>query len=144
MLTNYVANLIIDNIIGRNSGMNVGPDIYVGLSTTTPAVDGTNVTEPSGNGYARVLIGYYGQSATLKMSAASAGASSNAEEIHFPKATGAWGSCTYAVFYDAATGGNLLFFSQLVDDLGDPAPISPVLNNVAIIEVGKLDISITA
>lgn len=135
-MTRYLANLVLDHIGARNNGVALGVDIWVGLSTTTPAADGTNVTEPSGNGYARSLLGSYGQAATLKMGAASAGASTNTAIIFFPKATGNWGECTYFLIYDDPTAGNLLAFGVLT------ASITPVSGDVPIVEVGALDLSL--
>jgi len=72
---------------------------YWALSTTTPAADGTNVTEPSGNGYTRVTV------AAGDMSAAASGAIDNAAIVAFPEATGSWGTVTYILVYDVASGG---------------------------------------
>lgn len=80
------------------------PTIYVGLSTTAPADDGTNVTEPA-NGYARV------QTAAADWNNASGTApavTSNNEIITFPEATGSWGTITHFVFYSSSTGGTFL------------------------------------
>lgn len=98
----FFANKAIDNFTGVAA---YSPATrYVGLSTTAPNDDGTGVTEPSGNGYARVL-------ADGKFAAAAAKSASNNAKISFPQSTGAWASgapLAYAVFYDAITGGNML------------------------------------
>jgi hypothetical protein len=72
---------------------------YWALSTTTPAADGTNVTEPVGNGYIRATV------TAASMAAAAAGAIDNSVVITFPEATGSWGTVTYVLVYDVASGG---------------------------------------
>jgi hypothetical protein len=72
---------------------------YFALSTTTPAADGTNVTEPVGNGYARAEV------LAASMAAAAAGAIDNSAVITFPEATGSWGTITYMLVYDVSSGG---------------------------------------
>ncbi|KKL60202.1 hypothetical protein LCGC14_2207700, partial [marine sediment metagenome] len=59
---------------------------------------------PVGNGYARPS---FANNKTTWTTAA-AGALSNAIEMAFAAATGAWGTCTYFGIFDAVTGGNLL------------------------------------
>lgn len=133
---NYLKNLVLDHLCGRTASLDVGDAVYVGLSTTAPVADGTNITEPSGNGYARVLIGNPAQSLTLKMGAASNGAITNAEAIMFPEATGAWGTITHFVFFSASTGGNKLGYGTLT------SPISPISGDVPLFRTGELDWSI--
>lgn len=83
---------------------------YLGLSTTTPAVDGTGVTEPVGNGYARVAI----TNNTTNWPAASGRSKSNGAAFTFPTATGAgWGTITHFVLFDASTGGAVRAYGPL-------------------------------
>lgn len=135
--SDYLNNLILEHVVGHTQSINLGGDAYIALATdaTTPLKDGTGITEPSGNGYARVLIGIYGQSATLMMDDASAGVMTNSKEIHFPKATGAWGHCTHVIVYDALTGGNMLAWGELTTH------IDPVNLSVPIIAVGNISIT---
>jgi hypothetical protein len=56
--------------------------VYMALSTTTPTDAGGNVTEPSGNGYARVAIG----NNSTNWNAASGGTVTNKTAITFPEA----------------------------------------------------------
>lgn len=137
MITHYFANKILPLLIGKASTLNSATSIYVGLSTTEPDADGTNVTEPSGNGYARVLLGHSSQSMTQKMGEISAGEVSNDEIIYFPEATGSWGTITHFCIFDAASGGNLLAYGGL------STPIQPVANTIPIIRIGELTISIS-
>lgn len=105
--TTYLADNILDHILGKTSY--TMPTTWIGLSSTTPALDGTGITEPSGGSYARVpTAGLW--------NAAAAGVSTNSADIAFATATGIWVSgadLTYGVEWDAATGGNVLAYGAL-------------------------------
>lgn len=124
MLTYTCANALVNCLSGQTKSYSYD-DIYLGLSTTAPSRDGTGVSEPSGNGYVRI---------SLKdvMGTPSLGSSNNSEEVHFKAATGPWGTCTHYVIYSAKTGGALLAYGQLTDE------ISPVADTVPIIPVGDI------
>lgn len=98
-------NEILDHIFGK--GSYTPPTIYVGLSTADPGDDGTGLSEPSGNGYARV------QTAASDWNSASGGSLDNAEVIEFSEATGDWGTVTHFALFDTASGGNLLAHGSL-------------------------------
>ena len=56
MMTYKLANRVLEGMCGKSSM--ISSAIYIGLSTTAPARDGTGFTEPSaGAGYKRVLLG---------------------------------------------------------------------------------------
>lgn len=137
MITNYSANKILQALCGKVSTISLGPTAYVGLSTTAPTAMGENVTEPSGNGYARVMLGNYNQNYTQKMGNPASGAISNSEIIYYPEATGSWGTITHFCIYDAQTDGNLLAYGALTTS------ITPTANTIPIIRVGELDISLS-
>ncbi len=88
---------------------------YIALSTTTPTQAGTNFTEPSGNGYARVSV--TNNTTNWVPSSSQPGDGSQQQEngttIQFPDATGSWGTITYFGIYDASTSGNLLAYGAL-------------------------------
>lgn len=136
MLTNTKANEIINLLIGRANLVSIGT-VYIGLSTTTPAAEGTNITEPSGNGYKRVLLGSYNQSMTFKMSAANDKTSTNTDMIAFPEATGSWGTITHLVLFTTESANTPFAYGELT------TPIQPVVNTVAIIRPEELVISLT-
>ena len=94
--------------VGRQLVPNSGlpATIYHGLSTTTPTDTGTNVTEPSGNGYAR-------QAVTLG-TATTAGVRSNTGAVDFAASGGDWGTCTHSVFFTASSGGTAFAFDALL------------------------------
>lgn len=106
--TTFLANKVLDHIDGKTSY--TAPTVYIGLSSTTPALGGTGVTEPASGSYARVVT----SGATWNASAS--GAVTNASTITFPTATGDWltgANLTYGLLYDAATSGNLLGYGAL-------------------------------
>lgn len=106
--TTYLTNSLMNEVFGKTDF--IAPvTLYVGLSTTTPAVGGTNITEPAGNAYARVAV----TNNVTNFPNAAAGAKSNGAAIAFPTATGSWGTVTYFVIYDAASAGNVLAYGAL-------------------------------
>jgi hypothetical protein len=107
MNTTYFLNLVMGNIFRTQTSPAIPATYYVGLSTTTPVIAGTGVTEPlTARAYAR-------QSLASKLTVPAAGVIKNSAQIDFPESTGDWGTITHYVVYDAATNGNLLFFGAL-------------------------------
>lgn len=138
--SNYTAQAILNSMFGKSSNfgsLSSAPTVYVGLSSTKPNADGTNVTEPSGGSYARVAT-----AASDWNTATSADPSviDNANELSFPQATADWLSATnlqYGVLYDAASGGNFLGHGAL-----DTA--KPVTNgDLPKIPAGSLEVTLT-
>lgn len=82
--------------------------LWAGYSTTTPTKAGEDVAEPDGGttGYARIQV------ATADWTRA-ASEVDNDSVIEFPVATGAQGTITHAVLYDAETAGNMVWFGAL-------------------------------
>lgn len=116
-MTNTDTHLVLNNRFGSATATLVAT-YYLGLSTTTPAVDGTGATEPSGNGYARVAI----TNNTTNWPAAANRVKSNGVVFTFPTATPAgWGDATHFLLYDALTGGNLRAYGPLT---GSPVTIA--------------------
>lgn len=88
----------------------VSGGLHLGLSSTTPTKGGSNVTEPSGGNYARKQV------APASFNAAANGACENNADITFNQASADWlsgANITYVVFFDAASGGNLLGYAAL-------------------------------
>lgn len=77
--------------------------VYVALFTAAPTVAGGG-TEVSGGAYARQ---------TVVFTAPVNGQCSNVADVLFPIATSAWGTIVAFGVYDAASGGNLLYFNNL-------------------------------
>lgn len=128
---NYLENNVLDHVVGKTAF--TSPTVYVGLSSTTPAEDGTNVTEPSTGSYARV------STAAGDWNAAAAGATANANAVTFAQASADWvagANLTYLVAYDALTVGNELFYGLLT-------VAKPVLNgDTASFPAGDIDITL--
>jgi hypothetical protein len=103
--SDYWENEALDHLFGK--GSYTPPTIYLALSTADPGEDGTGLSEPSGNGYARAAT------SQADWSAASGGTLDNANAIEFPEATGAWGTVTHFALFDAASGGHLLAHGAL-------------------------------
>lgn len=114
--SNRTAQALLNSLFGKTSNFGAlasAPTIYVGLSSTTPAEDGTNVTEPSAGGYARVATSASDWNAATD---ADPSVVDNAETIAFPAATANWLSgadITHFVLFDASTSGNVLAFGAL-------------------------------
>jgi len=121
-------NEILDHLFGK--GSYTPPTIYVGLSTADPGDDGTGLSEPSGNGYARVAT------AAADWNAASGGALDNANAIEFAEATGSWGTVTHFALFDAATSGNMLAHGSLIQSK------TIVSGDTARFSAGDLDVSL--
>jgi len=86
--------------------------LYIGGSTTTVNVNGTGATEPTDSAYARVAV----TNNTSNWGELSVGVGiKNLTPIEFPTASTVWGTITYAVIYDAPTGGNMLYYSELIN-----------------------------
>lgn len=103
--SDYLENEFIDHITGK--GAYTAPTCYLGLSTADPGEDASGLSEPSGNGYARV------ETEASDWNAASSGSTTNAADISFPAATGSWGTITHVALFDAASGGNMLASGEL-------------------------------
>lgn len=104
--TDFGENMVLDAIFRAGT---VTTPLFAALSTTTPTDAGGNITEPSGNGYARVSFA----SNSTNWAAASGGSNSNATAITFPTASGSWGTVTYLVFFDASSSGNAVAYVAL-------------------------------
>ena len=106
MNTTYFLNLVAANLYCGQNDPAIPTAYYVGLSTTEPALDGTNVTEPSAeDSYARVVL--------TDLSSPVDGVVTNASVVKFTESTGDWGKITHYVIYDGETDGNLLMYGAL-------------------------------
>lgn len=119
-------------VTGASAAAGTGPTtLHVGLFTANPTDTGGG-TEVAGNAYARVAVtsnltnwaGTQGAGTTVA-STGTSGTTSNNGVITFPTPTPAgWGTVTGFGIFDAATGGNLLFWAALtaskVINAGDP------------------------
>lgn len=127
----FLENELLDHVWG-NAAFAPADPLYIGLSTTTPNDDGTNITEPVGGSYARVSV----VNNLTNWPVAVGGAKANGVAVDFPTATGSWGTVTYFFISDAASGGNIYGSGQLTVaktiDSGDTASFA----------IGDLDITL--
>lgn len=137
MISNYAGKQILNAMTGRDSSVYLANPCYLALSSTEPQKDGTGVTEPSGNGYARKLIGQSNYSSYWMMGEPKDNVSTNDKEIHFDEATGDWpNTYQWVCIYNQSTGGNLIAWGKL------STAITVKANTVPLIRVGQLTISI--
>lgn len=103
-LSDYTENALLDHFL-KVSSFSQPSNIYIALSTTDPLDDGSGITEPTGNGYARILCNSW--------SAASGRQKSNSASASIPTPTGSWGTIAYVALFDALSGGNMLAHGAL-------------------------------
>jgi hypothetical protein len=106
--SNYASAAMLNALFGKSSdfgALSSAPDMFLAASTTDPAEDGSNITEPStsGTAYARLDV-----SGTDFVAATDANPSvlTNAGTLSFNQATGAgWGTITHLALMDGGTVG---------------------------------------
>lgn len=132
--SNYSHQALLNSFAGKTSNFGAlasRPTWFVALSTTTPTMAGANITEPSGNGYARVSTAPadWGTASNADPSELS-----NAAVITFPGVTGAgWGTVTHFLLFDASTSGNFLGFGAL------GTPKTPTAGDTPQFGIGEFD-----
>lgn len=117
-MSDYLENKLVDHLF-RGSAFPAPAALHIGLLTTPPSDAGGGV-EVSGGSYARVS---YAPSATnwsntqtsgTGVSTGTGGGTSNSAAITFnPGPTASWGTIQAFGIWDAATGGNLLWWGLL-------------------------------
>lgn len=117
-MSDYLENKLVDQLF-RGQSAPTTTTLYVALYTSAPSDSGGG-TEVSGGAYARVavtssLANWAGtQSAgSTDASSGTGGQTSNNAAITFPTPTAGWGTVTHFAIYDAASGGNELFWGAL-------------------------------
>lgn len=138
MVANNLLKSIL-NLLGGNTS-SIGSAPYLALSTTRPNADGTGVTEPTGYGYERTLLGGSGDTNYMGQPTEVSGkfTITNNKEIHFNEATGSWGTIGYFALFTSKTGGTMYYSGELT------SPISPVEGTVVVIKKDELSISLSA
>lgn len=118
-LSNYVEEFLLNWLRGT-AAPSAPATVYFALSTTDPGEDGSGITEPVGNGYARAA-------GTLAAATDLAGGVSTqpSAEVSFPSPTASWGTITDVALYDASSGGNLLAYGTLTSPQAVGAGNSP-------------------
>lgn len=132
-MSDFLENRLIDHLF-RGQAFAAPTALHVGLLTAAPtdAGGGTEVST-SGTGYGRVaaapsLANWAGTQAagSTVASSGTSGTTSNNNAITFGSPTANWGSIVAFGIYDAASGGNLLWWGSLTVaktvNSGDAAP----------------------
>lgn len=119
-ISNYTENKILD-LLFRGQAYSA-PTIYVALYSAAPSAAGGG-TEITGNAYARVKTAVSAsqglsdwtatQGGTSGASTGTTGNTTNANAVNFPTPTANWGSVGWFGLFDAASGGNLIFWGPL-------------------------------
>lgn len=122
--SNYLEEALLEHLAGIDTF--TSPTIYLGLSSTTPEEDGSNITEPTGGSYARV------ETSSEDWEINESGQLTNATLLQFPQASADWvdqSDLTHVVAFDASTNGNFLFSGAFIQAKpvlnGDTAAIPP-------------------
>lgn len=108
MNSTYFLNCVAGNLFHTKETPAIPTQYYIGLSSSTPDISGSNVNEPSTDaGYKRLLL--------TNLSQPVDGLVSNEQDINFDESTANWGTITHYVIYDSPTveDGNLLMFGEL-------------------------------
>jgi hypothetical protein len=104
--TTYLANKVLDHVVGKTAF--TMPTVYVGLMKADPTAAGTQTSECTYTGYARVLT------SGATWAAAASSANNNAAAITFgTKSGGTDETATHWATFDAATSGNMLSYGPL-------------------------------
>jgi hypothetical protein len=101
--SDYLENKLLDHTL-RNTAYTPPAAVYLGLYSGAPT-DAGGGTELSGFGYARQAITFGDPAA--------AGAIANTVQVAFIANGDDWAQATHFGIFDAASGGNLLFWDPL-------------------------------
>lgn len=126
-LSNYAENKWLDHIL-KTASFTQPTNIYVALSTADPTETGGGLTEPVGNGYARVVCNSWAVAASRT--------TSNSIAVNFAAASGSWGTITHYAIMDAVSGGNMIGYGSL------STPNSVVNGNVVVFAIGEIDVTV--
>ena len=106
MNTVYFLNLAAGNLFRTKTNPPIPSEMWIGLSTTAPNINGTNVTEPAASAG-------YGRGKLDMLEEPSSGVVTNGSNVEFNESTASWGIVTHFVIFDAQNGGNLLQYGPL-------------------------------
>ncbi len=100
--TDYLETSMLNHVL-RNVSYTSPTQPYVALYTVAPTDVGGG-TEVTGGGYARQAVTF---------TAPAPDSVSNTTDVTFPIASAGWGTVVAFGIFDAATGGNLLYYANL-------------------------------
>lgn len=105
--SDYLENKVLDHLLGAVA-YTAPATVYFALYSAAPSDTGGG-TEVGGGGYTRVAV----TNNATNWPAAASGTKRNASTITFPEATATWGTIVAIGILDAATAGNLLFWTTI-------------------------------
>lgn len=134
--SDYLANKLIDFIF-RGQAFVFPATMHAALFTAAPNNSGGGTEVGGGVNYARVavtgsLTNWSGTQAagTTVASTGTGGQISNNNPITFATPSGSWGTLGWVAYYDASSGGNLLFWAPLTVaktvPIGSTSPTFPI------------------
>lgn len=107
--SDYLENKILDHVLSATA-YTAPATLYFSLFTAAPSDSGGGTELTIGTGaYARVAV----TNNSTNFPAASGGSKSNGTVITWPQATTAWGTVLAVGVHDAASAGNLLYWSTI-------------------------------
>lgn len=109
--SNYLYNKILEFMVGNREFTN-SSDFYIALSTTDVSL-GENISEPIGNGYARLHVANNPTNWSINTD----GIVTNNIDLTFNESTAPWGTIKSIVVYDSAIDGNILYSTKLNPEL---------------------------
>jgi hypothetical protein len=129
--SSFVYRKFLNHLLAKQSYSS--PNIYLALAGTTPGVDttGSELNEPSGNGYARKAWSSWNDPVQL----VGPTEVTNSGAINFNQATGDWTpSIVACALVDAASGGNVLAWGDASGSIynGDIAHFNDAAINIAL------------
>lgn len=122
-ISDYLENVLLNLSFGAVAWPGGRPATHYIALYTSPPSDSGGGTQVSGGGYARKSVSANGTNYGVTAMVAS-----NNLDISFTAATAAWGTVTHFGIFDAASGGNLLFWAPLAAEktvaIGDTITIA--------------------
>lgn len=109
-----------DHLLGKTDIGAIG-DLWMALFTSNPGDAGSQASEVTGTGYARINV-------TSLMTAfdATTGIAVNSSAINFGSPGSDWGTPAYAGFLSASSGGTMKYYEALPDPRPAPSGGRPV------------------
>jgi hypothetical protein len=130
---------VLGHVLGI-AAMPMPPQPWVGLCLIAPPpTDTTGGAElGAGGAYARIQANFALASGGIALA-------NNTQSITYAAATADWGAVGYFELWDAAAGGNRLFWGILVDPAsGQPTPRTILQGDQARFAVGALAVTVTS
>lgn len=128
--TTFLQNIALDLVFGGTAYPSKPATLYLALFTQTPNSAGGGA-EVTGSGYARKAVT---ANTTNFPAIVTAGLNmSNGTDIQWALSTGDWGTVVAWGIYDAATAGNLLFYSALSSPVVMTTGMRPKITAAALV-----------